>query len=84
VYEANPRRGIYFIGWNDPRGEPEADLDQGQGIDNRHWIPCYDEQNDKLTTETIITFGPRVSVLSNGTKVSEQENGIGPKTSGIT
>ncbi|MGL4597527.1 MAG: hypothetical protein ACRCYO_08370, partial [Bacteroidia bacterium] len=57
VYEANPRKGLYFIGWNDPAGICRKQIwSQGQGIDNRHWIPFYDEMNDKITTEMLVTF----------------------------
>ncbi len=77
-YEAHPRRGLYFIGWNDPSGTSRKQIwSQGQGIDNRHWFPCYDEQNDKLTTETIVTFDAKYRVLSNGVLVSETRTGDG-------
>ncbi len=39
---------------------------QGQGIDNRHWIPMIDDRSDKFITETIITFDEDYNVLSNG------------------
>ncbi|HLG02956.1 MAG TPA: M1 family metallopeptidase, partial [Bacteroidia bacterium] len=81
VYEANPRRGLYFIGWNDPNGISRKQIwSQGQGIDNRNWIPCYDEMNDKITTEMIVTFDKEYKVLSNGTKMSEKDNKDGTKT----
>ncbi|MGE3824985.1 MAG: M1 family metallopeptidase [Bacteroidia bacterium] len=86
-YEATPRKGIYFIGWNQPRidtliyGASRKQIwTQGQGTDNRHWIPCYDEQNDKLTTEVIVTFDKEYKVLSNGTKLKEKDNGNGTRT----
>ncbi|HTY58860.1 MAG TPA: M1 family metallopeptidase [Bacteroidota bacterium] len=80
-YEATPERGLYFVGWDDPRGLARKQIwTQGQGIDNRHWIPCYDQQNDKMTTETIITFDSAYSVLSNGTKLGVRENGDGTRT----
>ncbi|MCC6397159.1 MAG: HEAT repeat domain-containing protein [Bacteroidetes bacterium] len=80
-YEANPRRGLYFIGWKDSTGESRKQIwSQGQGIDNRHWFPCHDEQNDKLTTETIVTFDAQYKVLSNGTRVRVRDNGDGTKT----
>lgn len=72
-YEATPRKGIYFIGWNVPEN-PEKNpfavrkqiWTQGQGIDNRYWIPMYDDMNDKFITETVITFDKDYEVLSNG------------------
>ncbi len=78
VYEANPRRGIYFIGWNDPNNLSRKQIwTQGQGTDNRSWFPCYDTPNDKLITELIVKFNKDYKVLSNGVKVSEQPQNDG-------
>jgi aminopeptidase N len=85
-YEATPRKGIYFIGWNVPEN-PERNpfavrkqiWTQGQGVDNRYWIPMYDDMNDKFITETVITFDRDYEVLSNGTlqkKVKNKDNTI--------
>lgn len=80
-YECNPQSGIYFIGWNDPNNLSRKQIwTQGQGTDNRHWIPCYDTQNDKLTTEITVKFDQEYKVLSNGTKLAEKDNGDGTKT----
>ncbi len=73
-YDATPRRGLYFIGWNDPKNLSRKQIwTQGQGIDNRHWIPMYDEMNDKMTTELIIHFDKAYKVLSNGRLISSKE-----------
>ncbi len=82
VYEAlSPRRGIYFYGWNDPKNILRKQIwTQGEGTDNRNWIPMYDEPNDKMITEMIVTFDKNYSVLSNGTKISERLNADGTKT----
>ncbi|MCS6935063.1 MAG: M1 family metallopeptidase, partial [Chitinophagales bacterium] len=87
-YDAAPRKGIYFIGWNvnDPNTTQNRFFTrkqiwtQGQGIDNRHWIPCYDDVNDKLITETIITFDSSYTVISNGVLKSKKNNGNGTFT----
>jgi aminopeptidase N len=81
VYEATPRKGLYFIGWNDPRNMSRKQIwTQGEGYDNRYWIPCYDDWDDKLITETIVKFDKEYKVLSNGTKLEEKDNGDGTKT----
>jgi aminopeptidase N len=81
TYEARPAKGLYFVGWDDPTGRSRKQIwTQGQGIDNRHWIPCYDEQNDKMTTETIVTFDSTCRVLSNGTFLGVRNNGDGTST----
>jgi len=88
VYEATPRKGLYFIGWDKNISNKKNDKDyirnqiwtQGQGIDNRHWIPCYDDVNDKLLTQTTITFDSAYTVVSNGVLKSKRLNSDGTYT----
>ena len=91
VYEAKPRKGLYFIGWDadtlkvnglkHPFNAHRRQIwTQGQGIDNRYWIPMYDDMDDKLITETTIVFDKSYEVLSNGTKISEKTNPNGTRT----
>ncbi len=80
-YSAFPKKGIYFIGWNDPTGRNRKQIwTQGQGIDNRHWIPMYDEQNDKVITEIKTTFDSKYKVISNGEKLLQKTNKDGTTT----
>ena len=87
-YEATPRKGLYFIGWNVDAKNTTNDRyftrkqiwTQGQGIDNRHWIPCYDDVNDKLITETTITFDSAYTVVSNGVLKEKKKNADGTAT----
>lgn len=87
-YESTPKRGIYFIGWkslaNRDTTNPFAIRNQiwtqGQGIDNRHWIPMYDDPNDKYITETVVKFDRKYQVLSNGKLVSKTDNKNGTLT----
>lgn len=77
-YSAQPRKGLYFIGWNDPNNLSRKQIwTQGQGIDNRHWFPCYDDVNDRLITETIIAFDTNYTVVSNGKLLSKKKNNKG-------
>lgn len=72
-YETTPQKGMYFVGWNDKTNRSRKQIwTQGQGIDNRHWIPGYDGVNDKLITETIITFKNGFEVISNGELISKE------------
>ncbi len=81
VYECRPRRGIYFIGWNDPKNMSHKQIwTQGEGTDNRFWIPMYDDWNNKCITETVVKFDKEYKVLSNGAKISEKDNSDGTKT----
>jgi len=77
-YEANPLVGMYFIGWDDSTGNSRKQIwTQGQGINNRHWIPMYDEKNDKVISETIIEFDEGYEVLSNGELLKKKSLGKG-------
>jgi len=78
-YKSTPRKGIYFIGWDEP--EPanpnpysvrKQIWTQGQGVDNRYWIPCFDDMNDKMVTEVKVTFDKNYRVLSNGELLAEK------------
>ncbi len=88
TYEATPRRGLYFIGWdvdasntdNDPYFTRKQIWTQGQGIDNRNWIPVYDDVNDKMVTETTITFDSTYTVISNGVLKDKKKNTDGTAT----
>lgn len=74
-YSATPRKGIYFIGWDErDSGSRKQIWTQGQGTDNRHWFPCYDNPNDKLITNLTVTFDSRYEVLSNGEQLDVQTN----------
>lgn len=74
-FESQPRKGLYFIGWNDTKNISRKQIwTQGQGIDNRHWFPCYDDVNDKLITSTRILFDSDYTVVSNGTLLSKKSN----------
>lgn len=74
-YEANPKKGIYFIGWNDPKNLSRKQIwTQGQAYDNRYWFPAHDLANDKLITEVVVTFDSEYKVLSNGDKIRETKN----------
>lgn len=80
-YACKPRHGLYFIGWNDPRGLSRKQIwSQGEATDNRWWIPMYDEPNDKVVSETIVHFDKNYQVLSNGALVDAVENADGTKT----
>ena len=91
-YTAQPKKGIYFSGFTSSNGSPltaprvaeemirEQIWTQGQGIDNRHWIPMIDDRGDKYITETVVTYNSKHQVLSNGTLKSKRINKDGTTT----
>ncbi|ASU35467.1 M1 family metallopeptidase [Mucilaginibacter xinganensis] len=81
TYEANPRRGLYFIGWNDKNNLSRKQVwSQGEATDNRYWIPMYDDRNDKIVSEMLVTFDKGYKVLSNGKLLNVKNNTDGTNT----
>ena len=75
-YTCQPAKGIYFVGWDDPSGRARKQIwTQGQGINHRHWIPSFDDQNDKLITAVHVAFPSEYTVIGNGVLQSKQEQG---------
>ena len=77
-YTCQPAKGIYFVGWDDPSGRARKQIwTQGQGINHRHWIPSFDDQNDKLITSVHVAFPSEYKVIGNGvlqSKIALGEN----------
>lgn len=66
-YQCQPRKGIYFIGWQDATHRaPRQIWTQGQGIDHRHWIPHRDDQTDKVKVKIEVAFSADYEVMANG------------------
>jgi aminopeptidase N len=77
-YESKPTRGLFFHA----PGErcPDRPLfmySQGQGTDNRRWIPCYDEPDDRCSWQLEVTAEADLETVSNGVRVERvpQEGG---------
>lgn len=74
-YECFPSRGIYFINWNNPDPLAKKQIwTQGQGIDNRHWIPGFDDVANLLFCKTHITFNKNYPLVSNGDLIKVVKN----------
>ncbi|UCE04599.1 MAG: HEAT repeat domain-containing protein [bacterium] len=74
-YFATPSAGIYF---NEPTEEkpetPYQIYSHSEPINARRWFPCYDEPDDKLTSEIIATVPESFYLLSNGKLLSVHHN----------
>lgn len=80
-YACHPVRGMYFVNWNNP--DPKAYKQiwtQGQGVDNRHWIPGFDDVANLTKYTTKITFNDKYPVVSNGNLLSTVQNENNTKT----
>jgi aminopeptidase N len=70
-YRATPRRGLYFIEPDEHYpNKPRQVWSQCQEEDARHWFPCHDSPNTKMTTELVAHVPSGWYALSNGALVS--------------
>lgn len=75
-YRATPRRGLYFLAPDkDVPERPHQVWSQCQDEDARHWFPCHDAPNMKLTSELVVSVPAGWVALSNGSCI-EQETGV--------
>jgi aminopeptidase N len=61
-YKAFPKQTLYFIG----EGENLQIWTQGQGKYTSHWLPSFDDVNEKVVFNLSIEFDSSFEVLSNG------------------
>ena len=66
-YLSKPTKGLYFH--KPTKANPETPwflYSQGQGTDNRRWVPCYDEPDDRLSWTVEVTTRGDLQTVSNG------------------
>lgn len=80
-YEAFPTQTMYFVNWDFTKEniKPE-DLNgqiwtQGQGKYTSHWLPSFDNVNEKTVFSLDITFEKSFEVISNGILLKKIPNG---------
>jgi len=74
-YEAQPRQTMYFV--NDG---PDIQIwTQGQGKYTSHWLPSFDDMNEKVVFNITASFDNDYTVLSNGTLKSQSPDGNNQK-----
>ena len=74
-YFTIPSDGIFF---NEPTEDnpeiPYQIYSHSEPISARSWFPCYDEPDDKVTSEIIATVPLNFFLLSNGKLISVKQN----------
>ncbi|MCG2460794.1 M1 family metallopeptidase [Flavobacteriaceae bacterium F89] len=73
TYSATPQQTVYFIGWPpSPSKHPDSMRGrsqiwtQGQGKYTSHWLPSFDDMNEKVEFDMDITFNKNYDVIANG------------------
>lgn len=72
TYSAEPKDGLFFR--TEAMGYPAGDdhlWTQGEPEKHRYWFPGYDFPNERFTTEVICYVPEAMTVLSNGTLISD-------------
>lgn len=79
-HHAQPVAGLYFR--TPEMGYPASDTHiwtQGETHESRYWFPCFDYPNERSSTEVICHVPPKMTVLSNGKRISETKDDGGLK-----
>jgi aminopeptidase N len=71
VYTASPSQTMYFTG----SGENLQVWTQGQGKYTSHWLPSFDDMNEKVIFNFGASFETGFEVISNGTLKSKKSSG---------
>src|SRR5690606_12227447 len=72
-FTANPKKALYFVGWDTKA--PNQIWSQGQGKYTSNWLPSIDDMNDKIEFDLTVEFDSHYQVIANGKLVDKQING---------
>lgn len=61
-YKVSPKQAIYFTGINDD----QQIWTQGQGRYTSHWLPSFDDVNEKVVFNISINFNKNFTAIANG------------------
>lgn len=73
-YTAKPKDAMYFINWNvtSIKNTSKQVWSQGQGKNNSHWLPSFDDMTEKLIFNLTINFKKDYEVIANGELVEKR------------
>lgn len=72
-YKTHPKQAMYFIGWEHKNAEKQV-WTQGQGKYTSHWLPGFDDVNEKVEFDLNIVFDKSFEVIANGNLRNVVEN----------
>ena len=65
-YTAKPSQTMYFIDWGNKHKTNPQVWTQGQGKYTSHWLPSFDDYNEKAVFDFTINFPEDYFVMANG------------------
>ena len=66
AYFCNPKQTVYFMGWDDVVNRNEQIWTQGQGKYTSHWLPSFDDMEEKVEFDLKIKTLKEFTVVANG------------------
>lgn len=72
-YKATPKQTLYFVG----EGDDLQIWTQGQGKNTSHWLPSFNDVNEKVIFNISVNFRNDFEVLSNGKMIVKEFNSKG-------
>lgn len=74
-YSASPKEAMYFINWKEPKNVNVAKQvwTQGQGKNNSHWIPSFNDMREKVVFDLNVNFKKGYEVAANGELVEKKD-----------
>jgi aminopeptidase N len=73
LYSVKPKQALYFVGWDSSKSVQQV-WTQGQGKYTSHWLPSFDDVNEKVIFNLSIAFNPFYKVVSNGKLIGTKMN----------
>ncbi|MGB2761123.1 MAG: M1 family metallopeptidase [Maribacter stanieri] len=73
-YIAKPKQTVYFIGWDDDVEGNEQIWTQGQGKYSSHWVPSFDDMEEKVEFDLTIEADKKYQVIANGNLLLKTDN----------
>lgn len=74
TYSAQPKQTLYFMGWDDDIKDNEQIWTQGQGKYTRHWLPSFDEMQEKVVFDLNILAPKGYQVIANGKLLTQKDS----------
>ncbi len=68
-YKVQPKQTVYFLGWEDEDPTNNQIWTQGQGKYTSHWLPSFDDMNEKVIFDFVILTDLSYPVIANGKRL---------------
>ncbi|MEO9892561.1 M1 family aminopeptidase [Aurantibacter sp.] len=70
-YSCTPKQTAYFLGWDDTINGNEQIWTQGQGKYTSHWLPSFDDMEEKVEFDLSIKSSNSYVVIANGKLINK-------------